>query len=196
MSRNYCTLCERPLVSCICHLISPVENDIHVVVLQHPSEVKQAKGSVTLLHHSLSSCDVFVGEDFSENTELSELLKRYKEQITLVYPSEDAETIDGKANNELHAIRCIILLDGTWKKAFRLYMMNKWLYDIPHIQLPKDIENHYLIRKTKKSGALSTLEACIHTLKTLDNDKTKYQKLLTNFEQFNQMLLAFRPDKK
>ena len=70
MTRAYCLQCERPEKSCICHLVTLVENDIHIVILQHPLEVKQSKGSVTLLHQSLEKSQVIVGENFAENHEV------------------------------------------------------------------------------------------------------------------------------
>jgi len=93
-------------------------------------------------------------------------------------------------------IRCIILLDGTWKKAFRLYMMNQYLHYIPHLILPEGITCRYTIRSTQKKGALSTLEACSHALAILENDDSRYESLLMNFDLFNQMYLSFNPENK
>ncbi|MDO6447598.1 tRNA-uridine aminocarboxypropyltransferase [Colwellia sp. 1_MG-2023] len=192
MSRPYCNVCQRPQVSCICHLIYPTNNDIHVVVLQHPSEEKQSKGTVTLLSQSLASCQVFIAEDFTEHEAFLAVLKQYKGHIALVYPSEQAEIIKENANNHLaNDIKCIILLDGTWKKAYRIYMINEVLQKIPQRVLPDNILGQYQIRKTQKPGALSTLEACCYGLALMENDKDKYSGLLNQFINFNQMQLSF-----
>ena len=192
MSRSYCNVCQRPQVSCICHLICPTKNDTHVVILQHPSEVKQSKGTVTLLSQSLVSCQVLIAEDFSEHQEFLRILADYKGQIALVYPSEQAEII--KQNDEHNLsdnIKCVILLDGTWKKAYRIYMINEVLQKIPHRVLPDNIKGQYQIRKTQKQGALSTLEACCYSLALMENDQEKYTGLLNQFIKFNQMQLSF-----
>lgn len=205
MSRVYCNVCCRPQVSCICHLVTVIENDIDVVILQHPSEVKQAKGTVALLSQSLKHCHVFVGEQFSEHQDFLDLLTRYKNQTALLYPSENAQIVsqlqpafDKKKSNgtSVNTYKCVILLDGTWKKAFRLYMMNELLHHIPHITLPEAIEGRYRIRSTKKLGALSTLEACSHALSILEGNAEKYESLFSSFDRFNALQLSFQPTKK
>ncbi len=193
MSRAYCTLCHRPQVSCICHLFTSVNNSVHLVVLQHPSEVKQAKGTVTLLANSLVSAQVFVGEDFTEEQGLLSTLSKYQGQTALLYPSELATTIVAQVNSvNKPVIRCIILLDGTWKKAYRLFMVNRFLHSLPHLKLPSDIQGRYQIRQTKKQGALSTLEASCYALGLLENSPKKYHGLLESFEQFNRLQMSFK----
>ncbi|GLX80072.1 DTW domain-containing protein [Thalassotalea insulae] len=190
MSRVYCNSCHRPQVSCICHLFTSIDNSIHVVVLQHPSEVKQVKGTATLLVNSLASAEVFVGEDFAEHQDLLSILTKYQGHIALLYPSEHAVTID--AGDYQSDIRCLILLDGTWKKAYRLFMINRFLHHLPHLILPSGVESRYQIRQTKKQGALSTLEACCHALNLLESRAKNYHELLNRFEQFNQLQMSFR----
>ncbi|WP_206486344.1 tRNA-uridine aminocarboxypropyltransferase [Thalassotalea sp. G2M2-11] len=193
MSRPYCNSCHRPEVSCICHLMTRVNNDIEVVVLQHPSEVKQAKGTVTLLSQSLSLSHVFVGETFGSDPKLQQLLTKYHGKTALLYPSAQAKLIDGnyQASVDELDVRCLILLDGTWKKAYRLFMVNHFLQQLPHIVLADTFESRYQIRSTKKQGALSTLEACCHALSLLESAPAKYQQLLENFDKFNQLHLSY-----
>lgn len=212
MSRVLCQQCQRPEKACICTFTVHIDNDIPVLVLQHPSEVKQSKGTVSLLQQSLSQCQVIVGEDFTDNEILAQYLTRYADSIALLYPSEQAlalnaslpvvnsklaiEPDENNENNEneankLNEIKCIIILDGTWKKAYRMYMLNPNLHTINHIALPQGIESLYQIRKTKKDGALSSLEACCHALARLENKSQKYQILLNSFIQFNQFQQSF-----
>ncbi|WDE01050.1 tRNA-uridine aminocarboxypropyltransferase [Thalassomonas actiniarum] len=196
MSRQYCCQCQRPEKACICHLMTDVDNVPHVVVLQHPSEVGQTKGTLPLLAGSLKSCTVLVGEDFSEHEGLNELLERYRDNIYLLYPSEDAlELGSGEcpARQTAPGQRCIILLDGTWKKAYRMYMLSNVLHQIPHLCLPGDLTGRYQIRKTAKKNALSTLEACCYALGIMEQKPQKYRDLLEQFVKFNQFQLSFHP---
>ncbi|MEW6992561.1 tRNA-uridine aminocarboxypropyltransferase [Colwelliaceae bacterium 6441] len=198
MSRPYCSSCQRPQVSCICHLTFSTKNNVHVVVLQHPSEEHQTKGTVKLLEQSLSSCQVFIGEDFSQHQGLIEVLNQYKRNTVLLYPSDKATVLQGELNENMtkinQKIECIILLDGTWKKAYRLYMMNSALHKIPHCVLPDSLKGEYQIRKTKKHGALSTLEACCYGLGMIEKQPENYLGLLEQFKKFNVMQLAFLPN--
>jgi len=194
MSRASCTVCLRPQKTCICYLFTAIDNAIDVIVLQHPTEVKQTKGTVTLLSNSLRSCRVFVGEDFTQNDELTALLKTYGKNVYLLYPSEQAIVLsDGHQNTELtHSPKAIIVIDGTWKKSYKMYKVNTFLASIPHLTLPDSTQGEYAIRKTQKANALSSLEACTYALMMLESNQDKYQPLLTNFRTFNDVQLAFR----
>lgn len=201
MSRVLCQQCQRPVKACICVFTTNIDNHIPVIVLQHPSEVKQSKGTVGLLQQSLSRCQVIVGENFDDCQELKSCLEYYKDNIVLLYPSEQAIPLTKIAINsdnknqvtmlEERGIKCVIVLDGTWKKAYRMFMSNPRLDDIRHIVLPEGIESLYQIRKTKKDNALSTLEACCHALSLLENEPDKYKTLLNKFKSFNQFQQSF-----
>lgn len=203
MSRACCTVCSRPEKTCICDLFCNIDNNVKVIVLQHPTEVKQTKGTVTLLANSLQQCDVMVGEDFTHNEELANLLSQYKNEVYLLYPNENAivlpvvttATPKSAINDltiKLNAVKCIIVIDGTWKKAYKMYMLNKYLHDIPHLTLPESTQGNYKIRKTQKSNALSSLEACTYALMSLEVNANKYQPLLSSFNQFNDFQFAYR----
>ncbi len=192
MARNICQNCQRPERACICLFTCTIENDINIVVLQHPSEVSQSKGTVTLLSNSLRRCRVIVGENFTDNSELNELLVRFKKNIHLLYPSEKARILSSaKQHIKSTEPSCLLVIDGTWKKSYRMYMLSENLHDIPHLALPEGIESLYQIRKTKKENALSTLEACSHALSIMEDTTDKYQDLINNFIKFNDFQLSF-----
>ncbi|SEL03193.1 DTW domain-containing protein YfiP [Colwellia chukchiensis] len=198
MPRVLCQRCQRPEIACICAFAIQVNNHTQVLILQHPSEVKQAKGTVALLQQSLAKCQVIVGEDFNQHQALRDAITRYGNKIALLYPSEQAVTLSlpteqeqanratAKSNSaKLNDLDCIIILDGTWKKAYRMYKLNSSLQRIKHIMLPLGINSLYQIRKTKKNNALSSLEACCHALASIENQPEKYQPLLNKFVKFN-----------
>ena len=204
MSRILCQQCQRPEKACICAFVANIDNHIPVIILQHPSEVKQSKGTVSLLQQSLANCEVLVGETFDNSKVLIQHLKHYDNKIVLLYPSEQASVLDftdqkhaenaetgERSESKLNDIECIIILDGTWKKAYRMFMLNPCLHNINHIVLPQGITSLYQIRKTKKDHALSSLEACCHALARLENKPEKYQHLLDNFVKFNQFQQSF-----
>jgi len=194
MSRPLCKTCQRPKLACICPFISPVNNSILVVVLLHPKEVNQSKGTLPLLAHSLSNRLVIEGENFSENEQLNDILVQYKHRVALLYPSETAAVLSSSSVDfsDGNKYKCLILLDATWKKAFRMYMLSTNLKSIDHIALSANIVGQYKIRKTNKKNALSTLEACCYALGVLESSPEKYVNLLQNFVDFNQFQLSFR----
>ncbi len=196
MSRQLCQRCKRPLKTCLCDLFSSINNQVHVVILQHPNEVKQSKGSATLLVNSLKNCTLLTGECFNENIELARIIRHYQDQIYLLYPEKQATIISCKINqDEEKSVRCLILLDATWKKAYRMYQVSTNLQQLPKLQLPTGLPSYYAIRKTRVDNGLSTLEASCYALALLENNELRYQILLKNFITFNQRLLSFRTPK-
>lgn len=219
MARRLCTKCDRPVGACICAFIIKTNNKIPVLVLQHPSEVKQTKGTVALLKRSLTSCQVLVGEDFSESYDLNERLATH--HTLLLYPGEQSKILSLSATkNESENINSLggkppllIILDGTWKKAYRMFMLSKNLHSLAQVCLPDYLAHNgqYLIRKVAKKNALSSLEATCYALALLEGElissqlekhsKTPqnnnvhcgcYQPLLNKFSQFNHFQLSFR----
>jgi len=206
MSRILCQQCHRPKVTCICAFVSKIVNTVPVIVLQHPHEVKQSKGSLTLLANSLNQCTVIVGEDFSENTQLNQLLAQYRKHAYLLYPHEQAITLQKTTtstnlvnqpfllkNDESSANpACLILIDATWKKAYRMFMLSNNLQQLTKLQLPQGYQSHYVIRKTSVTNGLSTLEACCYALGLIEQNESKYLSLIDKFKEFNHFLLSFR----
>lgn len=204
--RIHCLHCQRPEKTCICTFVSPVQNKIHVVILQHPSEISQTKGTVSLLAKSLHYCQVIIGEDFSDNEQLNQVLAQYN--CLLLYPSEKSKVlssdlhcclVNSKLQNDQELAKefkkyCLIVIDGTWKKAYKMFKLSQTLQQIPQVCLPESLAStgQYHIRKVAKNNALSSLEACCFALSLLEGSD-KYQTLLAKFNDFNQFQLSFRP---
>lgn len=186
MSRQYCTRCQRPLVTCICHITTTVNNQIDVWFLQHPSEEKQSKGSVTLAHLCLNKSRVLIGEDFSQCLELNQMINDPNYHVLLMYPDETAKEVSLQAP-EQRPNTVLLILDGTWKKAYKMYQLSKNLQQLRKVTLAETIKSKYRIRKHHKDTDVSSLEASAHALAGLEGDVNKYQPLLNSFEQFNEL---------
>ncbi|WP_017219658.1 tRNA-uridine aminocarboxypropyltransferase [Moritella dasanensis] len=202
--RKKCTVCDKALAACICQHITKIDSAIELIILQHPSEVKNAIGTARILNLSLPQCQIIIGEDFTGNAQLNDRLNDPTKQCFLLYPSEDsiaAETLAGNENLDVdngaldtHINRTFILLDGTWRKAFKMYQSSVNLQSIPAVRLNAQQQSQYTIRQTSIEGGLSTVEAGFLLLSTLDQDKHKYQPLLTAFEYMINFQIAQMPE--
>jgi DTW domain-containing protein YfiP len=136
-----------------------------LVVLQHPSEVEHKKNSVRVLSLAVPKTQVYVGESESDFNGLREYLAACNKPIYLVYPSALSVSVEQQRINP----DCILLLlDGTWRKAFKMLQLNPWLTQYPAVHLAEGYESRYRIRKSSRSDSLSTLEACAYMLSALD----------------------------
>ena len=196
--RKKCTVCDKALAACICQHITEIDSDIELIILQHPGEVKNAIGTARILNLSLPQCQIIIGEDFTDNTLLNDMLNDRTRQCFLLYPSEESIAAEYLAGNEsrnrdANIKRTFILLDGTWRKAFKMYQSSINLQKLPAVRLNAEQESQYTIRQTSIEGGLSTVEAGFLLLSTLDKDKEKYQPLLTAFEYMINFQIAKMP---
>ncbi|NGZ93184.1 DTW domain-containing protein [Vibrio aestuarianus subsp. cardii] len=86
----------------------------------------------------------------------------------------------------------IILLDGTWKKAYKMWQLSGNLHALPSVHLPKDLVGNYRIRKAPSENSLSTVEAGYHILSLLEPTRN-FQPLMTAFEQMIEFQIAQMP---
>ncbi|MGF1737250.1 tRNA-uridine aminocarboxypropyltransferase [Photobacterium satsumensis] len=188
MSR-YCEKCGKATKACICRWIQQLDAKTELWILQHPSEVKRAIGTARILTLSLPSAKLWVGEDFSQHEEINQLLAEPSRQAWVVYPGEEAVPISSLAGAEQTqgAItkRTLILLDGTWKKAYKMWQLSANLQQLPTVELDNVDQGNYRIRKSPKSIGVSTVEAGYLALTALEGDDDKFAPLL---EAFNQMI--------
>lgn len=101
----------------------------------------------------------------------------------LLFPSDKAVDI-----NDLDAIgfkvKNLIVLDGTWAKARRVYSENPWLNILPHLKLEVNEMSLYSeVRLQPKAGYLSTIESIVYALKAVGEN---------NHEGLDNLLDAFK----
>ncbi|CAM4034091.1 tRNA-uridine aminocarboxypropyltransferase [Vibrio neonatus] len=207
MSR-YCERCGRAKKACLCQWIETVESSVEVVILQHPSEVNQAKGTAKIIELSVSPCQLLVGEDFSEHPKLNQWVAEPNTLNLLMYPSPDSVELTAdylltrlalpmqeQGCQNLHEkTQCktrLFLIDGTWKKAFKIFQLSQNLHALNQVHLPTHLQGRYTIRKAPKENALSTLEAAYHALTLLKAcDATP---LITAFDKMIEFQIAQLP---
>jgi len=147
-----------------------INNALPLVILQHPSEVKHARGTAKIVDLSLANCEIIVGEDFSDNETFNQLFESSK-KLLLLYPNEQAitpsEFVEALQQDNTTALGDyrVIVIDGSWNKAYKMFCLNPRLANIPCIGIDARFESNYRIRKSSREDSLSTLEAC-HALLT------------------------------
>ena len=179
--RARCVRCGLPARTCLCALVTRVDNQIDVLVLQHPREAREAKGSVRLLGLALARCRVVVGEVF-EHAELLALLGGDVSGNALLYPHD---RLDTAARSNSVQVRRLVVLDGTWRKSLRMLHANPLLQSLPRYSLAPTAPAHYaMLRKAASASQLSTLEAACAALAALEGDGLRYAALLRSFGRF------------
>lgn len=178
MTRHYCSTCRYPLNACLCAHVQPIYPQTQLLILQHPSEVEHKKNSVRVLSLVIPNTRVYVGETQDDFAVLRNELARCDKPIYLVYPSQQSVSVETQA---IPADCVLLLIDGTWRKAFKILQLNPWLAQYPAVHLAEGYESRYRIRKSSRSDSLSTLEASAYMLSALDAE-LDIQPLIEVFE--------------
>jgi len=176
MSRPQCPRCLRPQTHCLCPLIPHLDSRTRVLLLQHPSEVSHALNTARLAALGLSNAELIVGEVFED---LPTLLNRPGYQARLLFPAEDAQPLQVYAPTEEPLL--LVVPDGTWRKARKMLHLNPLLAALPRVTLAEGGVSRYRLRKAPGPGALSTIEAIVQALETLEAPTT-FAPLLKPFE--------------
>jgi DTW domain-containing protein YfiP len=188
--RARCARCGLPARACLCALVTRVDNRIDVLVLQHPREAREAKGSARLLGLALARCRVVVGDVF-ERSELLSLLGGDVSGNALLYPRDGLDTAAGSNSVQ---VRRLVVLDGTWRKSLRMLHANPLLQSLPRYSITPDEPARYAaLRKAASASQLSTLEATCTALAQLERAPARYQPLLAAFEGFVAQAAARAP---
>jgi DTW domain-containing protein len=188
--RPSCARCLRAQSACICYLVSSVETDVDVLILQHPQEVLETKGTARLLHLSLPNSRLLTGEVFEDGLLKNSLSAK---KSILLYPTTPEDHSLGISKppelnpawlDDLNNIR-LIIIDGTWRKSRKILCKNPYLQTLPRLMLNDLPAGQYTVRKARKPHQLSTLEAASAALAQLEGDKAKFEPLSQSFTAFN-----------
>jgi DTW domain-containing protein YfiP len=215
-ARASCHRCLRPAASCLCGWVRPTPNEVDVLILQHPQEVHEAKGTARLLQLSLRRCQLLVGEAWHEallQTILSTPTPDGRPMHSvLLYPHtppRGTSTTQGPlpspsglppngepppvllAPHDALATR-LIVLDGTWRKSLKMLHMNPVLQTLPRLDLAQAHEGaaqqpaspYAQLRKARRPGQFSTLEATCQALGQLEGQHERYAPLRMALEGF------------
>ncbi|MDO8776470.1 MAG: tRNA-uridine aminocarboxypropyltransferase [Burkholderiaceae bacterium] len=206
--RLSCATCMRPQSTCICRWITPIAHGVEVIILQHPLEVGNAKGSAQLLHWSLPHSRMVTGEVFAAQELQAFLIAPLQPQTAthsqkhaiLLYPDTPQDKTLGMPAPPVLAPALLrdpsqlrlIVLDGTWRKSRKMLYQNPLLQQLPRLALRDMPTSHYLIRKAHRPDQLSTLEATCAALTQLEGRMEKFAPLLTAFDGFVAQQLGYQ----
>ncbi|HJU99343.1 MAG TPA: tRNA-uridine aminocarboxypropyltransferase [Burkholderiaceae bacterium] len=189
--RAMCATCLRARSACICRWVAPCANAVDVLILQHPMEVANAKGSARLLHLSLVRSRLEVGEAFAPEA-LAQWLTADGRRPVLLYPETaegggpvmaPAAPFDPAWRAQPERLR-LVVLDGTWRKSRKMLYLNPALQGLPRLPLRDTPPSHYLIRKAHLPDQLSTLEATCYALQQLEGRPAAFAPLIAAFDGF------------
>ena len=187
--RALCSNCLKASSACICSTIKLIDNRYQLHILQDPSEENKAIGTARILKLSLNKVQLSIGELFNEKD--FDLNNSY-----LLFPGD--ESIPATQLTEHYSFNAgslFIILDGSWKKAYKLLMSNPFLQKLPKVSINVEDKSNYRLRKSPREDGLSTVEAGYYLLSQLEDNSEKFMPLLKSFEFMIDFQISKMPPK-
>jgi DTW domain-containing protein len=201
-----CPHCGKPTPLCICDSVTPIENRIAILILQHPQEQDRTLGTARLTALHFEDAVVKIGLSWPS---LSKALGRpvhdpsrwavlYLGSAKVSELDTDAEIVAINRKGEMEEgqrailkdIEGIVLLDGTWSQAKALWWRNAWMLKCQRVILgPRQPSRYGHLRKEPRRDGLSTIEAAGLMLGALEKRPDIAATLNASFER---MLARYR----
>jgi DTW domain-containing protein YfiP len=174
--RAACYRCFKPAVTCICGSIERVANRTGVIILQHPRERFHPVGTARIAQLGLARVRL---ETCAPWAQRSSVRNGLPEGVALLYPAAGARDLAALAAEERP--RHLVVLDGTWFHAKKMYEAHAWLRDLPHVRLTPREASRYRVRRQPREEYVATLEAIISALRILEPQTRGLDGLLRSF---------------
>jgi tRNA-uridine aminocarboxypropyltransferase len=201
-----CPRCQKPLPLCVCEDITPIENRVLILILQHPQEQDRILGTARLTVMHLNNAVLKIGLSWPS---LSKALGRQvgdpsrwavlylgSSKVANLGTRSQIVALDRKGEAEdnqrgiLKKIEGIVLLDGSWSQAKALWWRNPWMLKCQRVILGPSRPSRYgKLRREPRRDGLSTIEAAAMMLASLEQRPEIAEALHASFER---MLTKYR----
>jgi hypothetical protein len=176
------------MVTCLCASIERVANRTGLIVLQHPHERFHPIGSARIATLGFETIRVEPCAPWNDHAAVGASLP---EGAALLYPAAGAPALGALPAAERP--RHLVVLDGTWSHAKKMYDAHGWLRALPHVGLVPRLPSRYRIRRQPKRDCLATLEAIVCALRILEPETTGLERLLGCFAAMIDRQAAYTP---
>ncbi len=191
--RRYCSHCRYPIQVCLCASIKKIQSSLKLVILQHPDEVSHAKNTARLVKLSIEDTQIIVGESAEDFAEFRRNCDTRPKDYLIIFPNQHSQAMETVLTPTTAAsVTHLILIDGTWRKAKKIWQLNPWLQQLNSVHFKFPPQNHYRMRKTHVESSLSTLEAAAYSLNYLS--QLDCSGLLTLLDAMQHQIERFIPE--
>lgn len=158
--RLRCARCLFPVRACLCADVPRVATRTQVVIVRHHRERWRSSNSGRLAHLALPNSLLVDHGGLPGPAALPPL-----DDAWLVYPEGEP----ARAPIDRPPAR-LVVLDGTWPQARRMYLRLSSLRRLPVLRLPDDDMPAARLRKAPAPGRVSTIEAIARALRLVEGE--------------------------
>jgi DTW domain-containing protein len=193
-----CPDCRLPDLNCLCPYRVEAASGIRVWLLTHPLEHHKPTNTGRLIGDVLPGTEVFTWYRTAPDPRLLALLEDDRHVPFVVFPDDQPDYahrvvgIDAvRRAREQGRVPVLILLDGTWRQARRIFRKSPYLDALPVLPLATERLTRYRLRKPASSAHLCTAEVAAELLRQGGEDLAAAV-LDDYFDAFNDSYAASR----
>jgi hypothetical protein len=164
---------------CYCsQILCQQNNRWPVYIVQDIQETNHAIGTARIAALSLTHCSLTLlnPDQRQYSTDMDELQLL---QPVLIYPGDKACDVSELANVP---VAPLLFIDASWRRSRKIMHALPWLADLPRYAFKPSIQSRYRIRQQPTQSALSTLEAIVCVLQTLETEPERFDRLLDTMD--------------
>lgn len=167
-----CSKCGLPIITCICKSIKEVETKAKFVILSSEKEVYRNTNTANLLKQiNTKSTEIIIWKRGEIPSSILSYINNDIYNVYLVFPIMNKEMEIRKAKyNKDNNTPVFIIVDGTWREAWKIIRKSDYLKNLPILSLETNRVSKFTLRRGQEEGNLCTIEAAIELLKINDED--------------------------
>ncbi|WP_294129890.1 tRNA-uridine aminocarboxypropyltransferase [uncultured Clostridium sp.] len=180
-----CNTCGLPVITCICNSISKVETKSKFIILSSEREIYRNTNTASLLKLINSeSTEIVIWRRGENSQEILNYINNDIYKVYLIFPivNEEMEIRRIKYIIDEH-IPVFIIVDGTWKEAWKIIRKSDYLKELPILPLETNKISKFTLRRGQEEGNLCTIEAAIELLK-MNEENDASEKIDRDFDLF------------
>ena len=172
-----------------------------IILLTHERELHRASNTGFLaIENTNNIIERIVWERINPSKALTQLIENNEAALLYTNASPSTEVtlaISSDVKPEkpvlsllnIEAYENIIIIDGTWQEAKKIFNQSPYLKAAPHFTLKMTTNSLYKLRANQLEGGLCTIECIIEVLKLKGQNKIAAE-LIEKFDQFNNLCLV------
>lgn len=194
-----CPFCHVGTQHCLCDYQPDLDTHVAVLLIVSENEVFKPSNTGRLIADTIQETYVYQWHRTEPDTDMLALLANPDYFPVLVFPAEN-ETDQKRVLTQVpqHATGrkpLLILLDGSWREAKRIFRKSPYLCGLPMVSIEPDSLSRYMMRKSDNEKHLATAEVASLVLDKF-GEQVAAQTLRLWFEAFRESYLLSKSRSK
>ena len=188
-----CNKCGLPSITCICDTIREVKTESKFIILSSEKELYRNTNTANLLKLVNSKSTEIVSWKRGEiSKEILSYINNELYKVYLIFPIVNYELEKRKTKYiKSDKIPVFIIVDGTWKEAWKIIRKSYYLKELPILPLEVNKISKFTLRRGQEEGNLCTIETAIELLK-LNEEQEISESIERDFDLFLESYKAGR----